>query len=801
MANFYTVLSGLQPTSQDILQAELLAKQILEAEYPDLDLREGTGLRDLVLRPSAMLLALVRNAIDYYFSQNTIQGVDDTTPTSVVDNILSNWFIDRNLGTRAVINARLYFARQKNVSLTTDIYFSTDNSSKFYPQSAVTYSSGSLSYDAYQNEYYIDVDLQAESEGTQYNIGSGSLLYFSNFDPYFLHAEINYLKDSSVSSETNSQFITRAKTAISTRNLINNPSISANLQSNFNYLNQVVSIGMGDPEMIRDQIQAVFTGQLAQLVTQLTSSGTTATAVLDNHGYNSGQTVVISGAAPTTYNGTYTITVVDTSTFTYQMSTAATSVTVLPTVQAVNAPLLIHNGGMVDVYCGNTIASSVVQVTTDAFGNADLTGAIYSFSRSQVSGGSSDDTIPYYATISASNTTIVAKSGLVHVSASQHGLTTGQSVTVSGLTQSLPITSISCSGITVTVVSVNHGLSSGTSVDIEGVTPATYNGTYTITVIDANTFTYFVSFNISTAGSGSAMVINNPSLSGTFPVNVTSANAFDILMPGLWTSSAVTTVNSISIQYEVPYTVKNKYTQSQLITTMTCSDTTVTVTIANHGLTANRYVTITGADTEAYNGTWLVSNALNKDQFQFTVPEPITGDAGENAVCSSITPWYDYGFSSRQDLVVSFGSTYANMTASFTINYFDNIDSVQSYLENSTNRVLCGDLLARGFNFYLLDITVTGYNGVSPDATLITDTIKTFLGSMNPGDTLIVSNLMSALNTAGITNIKTPIGINYTKYTRDLITPITGTITDYLDPSDRTNIFILNAVTTNNQTV
>ena len=799
MANFYSVLPGLQPSAQDILEAELLAKQILEAQYPDLDLREGTGLRDMVLRPSAMLLALVRLGIDYYFMQNTISGVDDTTPTSIVDNIMSNWFINRNLGTRAVINARLYFARQKNVSLTTDIYFSTDNSSKFFPTAATTYSSGTLTYDSYQNEYYVDVDLVAESEGTQYNIGQGSLLYFSNFDPYFLHAEINYLKDSSVSSETNEEFISRAKNAISTRNLINDPSISSNLQSNFNYLDKITSIGMGDPEMIRDQIQAVFTGQLAQLVTQLTSSGTTATAVLANHGYNSGQTVVIAGAAPTTYNGTYTITVVDTSTFTYQMSTAATTCTVLPTVQAVNDPLLIHNGGMVDVYCGNTIATSIVQVTTDSFGNADLTGAIYDFSRSSVSGGSAADTIPYYATIAASSTTLAPGSGLVHVSSAGHGLTTGQTVAVSGLTETLPISSITCSAITVTVVSPSHGLSTGTSVTVQGVTPTQYNGTYTITVVDANTFSYFVSFNIASAGSGASMLIVNPSLTGNYSVNVLNANAFDIVMPGLWTNATVT--NNMVISYAVPFTVKNKYTQSQIITAMTCTGTTVTVTIANHGITANRYVTITGATTAAFNGTWLVSNALNKDQLQFVVRSNIAGTAGPNAICSSVIPWYDYGFSSRQDLIVQFGSNYANKTASFQISYFDNVDSVQSYLENSTNRVLCGDLLARGFNFYLLDLTVTGYNGVTPDATTITNTTKSFLSSMNPGDTLIVSNLMSALNTAGITNIKTPIGISYHQYTRDLIPVRTGTITDYLDPADRTNIFILNTVTTNNQTV
>lgn len=799
MASFYSILPGLQPSQQDILNAELLALQIIQAQYPDLDLREGTGLRDLVLRPSAMMLALCKLGIDYYFAQNTITGVTDDTATDIVDNILSNWFITRNLGTRAIINVRLYFAKQKNISLTTDVFFSPDNVSNFYPQAAITYASGALTYDSFQNEYYVDVNLQAESEGTQYNIGSGSLLYFSNFDPYFLHAEINYLVDSSVASETNTQFVTRAETAISTRNLINNPSIASNLQIEFNYLNQIVSKGMGDPEMIRDQIQAVFTGQLPQLITQLTSSGSTATAVLANHGYNSGQTVTITGASPTTYNGSYTITVIDVSNFTYQMATAATNCTVLPSVQAVNAPLLIHNGGMVDVYCGNSIATSVVQVTTDAFGNADLTGAIYAFERSAISGGSSNDTVPIEATVVASTTTLEPASGLIQVAAINHGLTTGQVVTVVGLSQTIAIQTISCSGIAVTVVAAAHGLSSGTSVTVQGVTPATYNGTYTINVVDANTFNYIVSFNIGTPGTGTAMSIANPSVAGNFSVNVLGVNAFNILMPGLWINGV--SVNAIVITYAVPFTFHNKYLQSQIIGSLTCVGTTVTATIPNHGITANRYITITNSADPGYNGTFLVTNALSKDQLQFTVPTTLSNDAGVNAVCTSVIPWYDYGFSSRQDLTVSFGSQYANSTASFTISYFDTVDSVQTYLEDSTNRVLCGDLLARGFNFYLLDLTVTGYNGTSPDATVITNSVTAFLGDMNPGDTLILSDLMAQLSVDGITNIKTPIGVNFTQYTRDLITPITGSISDYLDPNDSTNIFLLNTVSTTNQTV
>lgn len=799
MASLYSVLPGLTLTQQEVAQAELLAQQILSAAYPDLDLRLGTGLRDMVLRPAAMLLALVGKGLDSYFSQNTIEGVTDTTPTDIVDSIMSSWFINRNLGTRAVINARLYFARKKNVSVTSDVYFSPDNTLKFFPAQSATFSADSMSFDSYQNEYYIDMDLTAESEGTNYNLGQGSLLYFSNFDPYFLHAEINYLKDSSVSSETNSEFIARSKTAISTRNLINNPSIDSNLKEQFNYLTNIVPIGTGDPEMIRDQLQAVFTPKLPQLLTALSSSGVTAIATLADHGFNSGQTITVSGAVPTIYNGNYIITVTSPSTFTYTLPTSSTTVTILPTVQEVNSPILIHNGGMVDVYCGDSLSTSIVQLTTDAFGKAELTGAIYDFTRSSISGGGSNDTIPFYASITPSSTMVNAASGYISVSATAHGLTNSDVVTISGITQTLNIQSISCSGITVTVVSPSHGLTSSVSATIQGVTPSQYNGTYTVNVVDANTLSYYVPSNISSSGSGSNMQLANPSLSGVFSISVLGLNNFNILMPGLWVNG--TTTNSIVIQYDVKYTVSNSYLQQQTINSITCVGTTVTVNISNHGITSNRYVTISGVTPSSYNGTWLVTDLVNKDQFQFTVPSNIASAGTGTMICTSVIPWYDYGYSSRQSLTLDFGSQFANSTASFQISYFDNVDSVQSYLEDASNRVLCGDYLARGFNLYLLDINVVAYNGQTPSTQTVTDSIKKYISTLSPGQIFVLSEVTAQLSADGITNIQTPIGVTYKKYTRDLIPVVSGTITDYLDPNDRTNIFVLNSVNTSNANI
>jgi len=63
------------------------------------------------------------------------------------------------------------------------------------------------------------------------------------------------------------------------------------------------------------------------------------------------------------------------------------------------------------------------------------------------------------------------------------------------LSPALTITAMSYSNKLVTVTKASHGFNDGDLVVIAGVTPTGYNGTYTINVVDDNTFTYTLSAN------------------------------------------------------------------------------------------------------------------------------------------------------------------------------------------------------------------------------------------------------------------------------------------------------------------
>lgn len=642
--DLFSYLPGLEVTENELLEAELATQQILQAQYPTLDLREGTALRDLSIRPNATLLALINKALVFYFQNSTISEINNDTPTVFVDKLMSNWFLERKVGVNAIINARLYFAKAKTVSLYTDIFFSTDGRLKFYPVTAATYAATDLTFEASANQFYLDVDLVAEAAGTDYNITTGSLLYFTTFDPFFLRAEINYLRETAQDSESNTEFVARAKSAISTRNNINVPSIDANLTDYFTALSGTKVVGMGDPEMTRDLIKVVVPG--------------------------------------------------------------------------VTDPVWIHNGGKVDTYCRTPLASSIIQLTTDANGKVDVTGSVYKLERSAITGGVLDDTMALYVPKAVTSITRTSTTATVTTTAA-HGYTTGDKVTILGAAQSA------------------------------------YNGEKTITVTGGTTFTYTVDVTAVTPATGT-ITANTP----------------------------------------VPFTVANSYAVAVTPTSITRTGSVATVTSTNHGLMVGDRITISGAVQTQYNGTFIVETVPTISTFTYTVTGVPVSPATGTISLKFVDRYNDVGFSDRQSLTVDFGATYANKTVSFIIYFHENIDGYQAYLSDPSRRVLCGDILARGFNLCLLDLDVTAYNGPAPDAEVCNTVAIDYLNSLSPGQPFVMSDLLAKLYAAGITTIKTPVDIVYTKYWNDMFGTTSGTILDAFDPDDTCNVFMVNTVTT-----
>lgn len=129
-------------------------------------------------------------------------------------------------------------------------------------------------------------------------------------------------------------------------------------------------------------------------------------------------------------------------------------------------------------------------------------------------------------TLTRSGTTVTA------VTASVHGLVTGNFVFVDGAKSPISITSITRVGTIATVVTAtNHDFTEGfdQTAEITGADQTDYNGTFTIiTVANRRTFTYTVSGSPVTPATGTIFVLNNLSTgyNGRHSVTVTNTTTF-----------------------------------------------------------------------------------------------------------------------------------------------------------------------------------------------------------------------------------------------------------------------------------
>jgi phage tail sheath protein FI len=289
-----------------------------------------------------------------------------------------------------------------------------------------------------------------------------------------------------------------------------------------------------------------------QAVSSIALSTSTATVTTASaHGFTTGQSVTIAGANQTEYNGTFTITVTGASTFTYTVTgtpaTPATGTIAVQVAQSVTS--ITRAAGIATVTTASAHGFTTGQSVTIAGANQTAYNGTFTIT---VTGATT-------FTYTVAGTPATPATGTITAEAAQ---------SVSSITRS-------ASPATVTTVSA-HGFTTGQSVTIAGANPTEYNGTFTITVTGATTFTYTVTGTPATPATGTI------------------------------TAQAAQSVTSI--------------TRAAGIATVT--------TASAHGFTTGQSVTIAGANQTAYNGTFTIT-VTGATTFTYTVPgtpaTPATG--------------------------------------------------------------------------------------------------------------------------------------------------------------------------------
>lgn len=247
---------------QALADADAFLTAYLTEKIPDADFSKGSVIRDFVVTAIAYIFAFLEKERKTTRDQQSLLALSTQTDSEsirdAVDALLSNWFISRKTGQTARLTAVLHFSTASDVTLspttrffrTTDLVYVPDTTTGYVlPAASLT---PVFDTNNVVTEYVVTVNLVAQKVGTAYNVPAGKFLSADLFNPFFTYAENQSAVQDGKDIESTTEILVRAPTAITIRNLVNARSIDTVLRETFAGLNRVLSIGFGDPEMLRD---------------------------------------------------------------------------------------------------------------------------------------------------------------------------------------------------------------------------------------------------------------------------------------------------------------------------------------------------------------------------------------------------------------------------------------------------------------------------------------------------------------------------------------------------------------------
>jgi Tfp pilus tip-associated adhesin PilY1 len=311
---------------------------------------------------------------------------------------------------------------------------------------------------------------------------------------------------------------------------------------------------------------------------------TTAVATLAGHGYISGQSVTISGASPTQFNGTYNINKLSDDSFSYTMSAVG------------------GNASGTILAAGNTTVATATTSVAHGFTAGQSVSISGATDFGLMDGSSYNGTKTILASPAPTSNTFSYSVGATALSANT----------------ATPVYVVQGGSTTVTVTTaVAHGFANGSIVNIQGSDISGYNGSWIISSAAGNTFTFNTATDnvaptaavtqvlpantsaIVTASTGfsatvTATIASHGFTAGVDSVTIQSTVAGD---PHAGTFSVISAPDANTLTYTNNQTVAPSGTYSALL-----KGGKVLATVTSHGYSNGNLVTIAGALPSAYNG-------------------------------------------------------------------------------------------------------------------------------------------------------------------------------------------------------
>lgn len=267
-----TEISAADVTAVEEFLASLLSEQVPSGRYTD-----GTALRDLAVKALSVAAAQlraenrdIRNGQSLLRLRRLAETTTDPDQSLFVadatDAVLSNWFVRRKSGGFSRGAVRVLVSRQQDylIPARTPLYY--DRQRIFYPDYDTDVIVNAADLRPQLNSagvaigYTFFLNVIASRTGDTYDVLPSVWAGAGNLSPFIVQISNSARFTGGKNRESTIELIDRSESAASARVLINPRSIDATLRDREPGLRRLLSTGMGDPEMLRDEMSEAATG-------------------------------------------------------------------------------------------------------------------------------------------------------------------------------------------------------------------------------------------------------------------------------------------------------------------------------------------------------------------------------------------------------------------------------------------------------------------------------------------------------------------------------------------------------------
>lgn len=229
-------------------------------EFPDLAADNGGQLEDLLTNPFQLFLEPFKREIESVKINQSVVNAP-LMADSEADALGANFFEPREEGGLSGGSVRLYFSAPVTVNVTTDKRTYTNAGLNFYPVENFKISTAQMLFNRQGNLYFMDIVVQAENPGDQYNVGIGDIANIDDVAGVVKVSNLSAFTDGAP-REDNVAYLGRIPEALTERSLVTERGIEARIPDLFTSVAALSIIGAGDPGMDRDILMGTGEGFL-----------------------------------------------------------------------------------------------------------------------------------------------------------------------------------------------------------------------------------------------------------------------------------------------------------------------------------------------------------------------------------------------------------------------------------------------------------------------------------------------------------------------------------------------------------